>query len=407
MKVVQINAVDGILSTGVTTTQLSKYLSNKGIENIRICRKEKGLPDSYTIGNIIDYRLHGLLSRITGLQGLFSLFPTFKLLFKLRKFNPDLVHLRNLHENFVNIPMLLWYLGRKKIATVVTLHDCFFFTGGCPYYTINNCNKWETGSCRNCQHKKIIGNYWFGCKSAFSYKYKYRLFHRIEKLGVIGVSRWVTDEARRAPIFDGAKLIKPIYNWIDLDLFKEQSIETTSELRSELGIQNKFVILGVCSHWAKNKGLYDLLEIAKRLDDNSVIILIGNMPNDVKLPSNIISIPRTYHIEDLVKYYAMADVFVHLSVEETFGKVTAEALACGTPVVVYNSTASPELAADGCGYIIDKIGDIDSVLSAIGKVRYNGKLGYSRACRNKAEISFNNKINCDVYLEIYKELINN
>lgn len=405
MKVVQINAVDGILSTGVTTTQLSRFLSDNNIDNISVCRKDHCLLSSYTIGNIFDYRVHGLLSRITGLQGFFSLFPTLKLLYMLARFNPDVVHLRNLHENFINIPLLLWYLGKKDIATVVTLHDCFFYTGGCVNYTINNCNKWESDNCKRCPHKKEIGNYWFGCRSKIGYSYKFKLFHKIKKLGVIGVSHWVTNEAKRAPIFSGAKIIKPIYNWIDLDLFKEQPATEIAQLKKQMGLENKFIILGCCSHWSSKKGLFDQIALAKRLDKDCRIILIGNMPTDVELPENIISIPRTYHIEELVKYYAMADVFLHLSLEETFGKVTAEALSCGTPVIVYNSTASPELAAGGCGYIIDKVGDIDSVLNAVLDIRKHGKNYYSKNCRRKSISSFNNVANCYEYLDIYKALL--
>lgn len=407
MKVIQINGVDGILSTGVTTTQLSKYLTSKGINNIRVCRKDHCTKESVTIGNIIGYRIHALLSRLTGLQGFFSLFSTLKLLFLMSRYQPDIVHLRNLHENFINIPLLLWYLGKKDIATVITLHDCFFFTGGCTYYTVNDCDMWATNRCRHCNYKKTIGSYWFGCNTSLGYDIKYYLFHKINKLGVIGVSNWVANEAKKSPIFHNATVIKPIYNWIDLELFKEQPLYKTEALKKEFGITGKFVILGVCSQWAKNKGLYDHLKIAQKLGNDSVIILIGNMPSDVNLPDNIISIPRTYKIEDLIKFYSMADVFVHLSVEETFGKVTAEALSCGTPVIVYNATASPELVANGCGYVISTIGDISAVVEAINTIKNHGKAFYSKTCRNKAITSFNDKTNCEEYIRLYNTLLNN
>ena len=406
MKIVQINGVDGILSTGVTTLQLSKYLTKNGIENMTVCRKDKGSQFSIPIGNKIDYRLHGLLSRLTGLQGCFSIISTIRLLYRLNKFSPDVIHLRNLHENFINIPLLLWYIGKKNIATVITLHDCFFYTGGCTYYTDNHCDGWKTNKCRSCVYLGRTKKYWMGWSARFSYYYKYELFHKIKRLAVIGVSNWVAKEATEAPIFNKAKILKGIYNWIDLDLFTIQSLEEITSLKKQMGLNGKFIILAVASYWVPKKGLTDLLMLASKLPDEYRIIMVGKMPIEVDIPYNIISIPRTYDIRELVKYYNIADVFVHLSIEETFGKVTAESLSCGTPVVVYNSTASPELVADGCGYIINNVGDYEAILSSIYEIRRKGKGYYTNKCREKAELSFNSTTNCRQYIDVYKELLN-
>ena len=119
--------------------------------------------NSIHIGNDIDHKVHAIMSRITGLQGYFSYLATKKLLAELDAFQPDIVHLRNLHSNYINLHMLLKYLADKDIATVITLHDCWFYTGKCTYYVSAKCNKWqdECGQCPLLHKDNINPTFWF------------------------------------------------------------------------------------------------------------------------------------------------------------------------------------------------------------------------------------------------------
>lgn len=397
MKILQINAVYGILSTGITTKQLSDYLTSNSIENEVVygLHEQKG-SGAFFIGGKLRRRVDQILSRFFKLNGYFSFLSTIKALRYINSCKPDIIHLRNLHEYYINIPLLLNYIHRKKIAVVITLHDCFFFTGYCPYYTINNCNKWKTG-CSKC------GYYNLNVERMFSDKYKY--LSKIERLAVVGVSDWVTNEARQSKILGNAKVITRIYNWIDLNLFKPCEGTIVNDLKRMYKIENRFVILCVSAVWSKRKRLDDVLSVAEKLGDDYRIILIGDINETVNLPANIISIPIQYEIKELVKFYSVADVFMHLSLEETFGKVTAESLACGTPAIVYNSTASPELVSEGCGIVINEVGDIDSIIQAIKEIKGKGKFFYSNNCRQYAVRNFNMKNNAKSYLEIYKTLV--
>ena len=88
------------------------------------------------------------------------------------------------------------------------------------------------------------------------------------------------------------------------------------------------------------------------ISDEYRIVLIG--VNDVQiasLPENVIGIKATNSIEELAKWYSAAYVFVNPSVEETFGLVTIESMACGSPVIVFNKTAVPEVVTSDCGII--------------------------------------------------------
>lgn len=402
MKIVIINAVYKIRSTGRTYLELHDYLCSLGHEcKIIYGVKKSNYLDTIYMGNYFDHKLHALLSRITGKVGGYSLFSTKKLLKFLDKYKPDIVHLGNLHSNFINIEILLKYLGEKNIKTTLTLHDCFFYTGGCVHYTVNNCFKWQK-RCYECQFYRKQGS-WFFDKTSYLFNKKEECFKNIKKLGIIGVSDWISEEAKKSVILKDAKIIKRVYNWVDLNLFKPIKLK---EKDIEEKLKNKFIILGVASGWNLKKGLDKFIQLAKLISYDMVIILIGNIDRGINLPDNIINISATTDINELVKYYNLADVFLQLSKEETFGKVVAEALACGTPAIVYDSTASPELVKDGCGYSVKVDENVTLILEKIEEIRKLGKIYFSKNCRQKALKEFNKNTNCSKIIEIWNELKN-
>lgn len=399
MRVVQINAVYGILSTGVTTKQLSHFMSDNGIPNIAIYGLHKQDDNKkYFIGSFIGRKIDILATRLFKLSGYFSIISTLKAVYYIWRFKPDIIHLRVLHEYFINLPLLLKYIAYKQIATVITLHDCYMFTGACPYYTINKCEKWKN-NCSNCNFYNLNTEKMFGDKLM--------LMSNIKRLAVVGVSDWVTNEAKNSKILGHALIIKRIYNWINLDIFKPIDKSISSAFRTEIGIkESTFVVLCVSAVWSTRKRLNDICSVAKILGDDYSFVVVGSISDESLLPNNVVHIPTIYDIRDLPKYYSMADVFLHLSLEETFGKVTAEALSCGTPAVVYKSTASPELVPDGCGHVIETIGDIDSITKAIELVKMSGKDSYSNKCRLFAEANFNMLVNIEEYIDLYHRLLN-
>lgn len=403
MRVVQINGTYGVPGIGLSTQQVSDYLSSKGIENItfygeRECECDK----AFFMGGYVSHKAHALYSRIVGRTGYLSICATMKMLRHLKAYHPDIVHIRNLHANFVNIPMLLKFLAKNDIATVVSLHDCFMMTGGCTHYTTNKCYKWEK-RCEHCEYLKKNSDYYVikGVKRSFDDKKKY--LNAIPRLGVIGVSDWMCNEAKRSPFFKNAKLIQRIYNWVDFDVFKPYSAEECKAVREKLGVGDKKMLLAVSAFWTDSKGFGDLKRLAVRLGDDYRIVLVGKMLTQESLPSNMIYIPRTYNQQELATYYSTADVFIHLSWEETFGKVIAEALACGTPVVTYKSTACTELVADGCGIAVELKGDLEAIDKAVVHVLSEQPDIYSEHCINKARLLFDMKKNCEKHIELYKK----
>ena len=398
MKIAIINAVYGIMSTGRTYRELHDFLVVQG----HTCRVYYGecktdlSTDAIYVGNTVSHKWHALMSRITGKVGCYSHHATRKLIKALKAYQPDVVHLGNLHGNFVHIPKLLRYLAKSKTPTVVTLHDCYFFTGGCTHYTLNNCFRWED-ECRHCPHYKDFPA-WFFDRSNYLFNYKKNLFNQNSSLGVIAVSEWLKNEALRSPIFKSAKDIRTIYNWIDTQTFSPQAGAQGEKSSS------RPIVLGVSSVWSNQKGLGDFIDLANRLGNDATVMLVGNMPAETALPDNVVHIPATHSTKDLAKHYAQADVFVQLSKEETFGKVVAESLSCGTPAVVYASTASPELVSDGCGIAVPPKEGVEGIYRAVTEVLSKGKEAFTASCRAKAKSSFQKDTNMQRILEFYAKL---
>ena len=402
MKIARINAVYGIMSTGRSVQELDGYLTAEGHQCNSYygeCKADYGVNVKY-LGTDFSHKLHALSSRMTGNAGHGSYSSTKRLIMELEEFKPDIIHLHNLHANFVHIPLLLNYIARKDIPTVVQLDDCFYFTGGCMHYTANGCDEWKR-DCSDCKFLKRGKHYFFSNRARQNLAEKQRLFQAVPRLAVCGVSEWIANQAKQSPVFSKAKVITHVYNWIDLDLFTPQGAVSDAGIKKHLGISDRVMLLGVASGWSENKGLNGFLKIADSLDSRYAIVLVGQMPANVSLPSNVIHIPATENVGELAKFYSAADAFVHLSKEETFGKVIAEALACGTPAIVSNTTAMPELVDKTTGETVNP-DDTNGIIAALGRIN---KAECSGACRKRAIENFSLTENCHQILSVYNSLL--
>lgn len=401
MKIIQINAVNKIASTGRTSYEMSNFFSEKGHSCVTAYSQGQPIkPDmEYRIGNRLDTKIHGLFSRITGKQGYFSVLSTLKLCRFMDEYKPDIAVLRNLHANYINLPMLLKYLAKRDIATVAVLHDCWFYTGKCCHYTVQGCYRWKD-ACGRCPQLKKHNKSWLFDRTKAMLKSKQKLFGAIPRLAVVGVSDWILNEAKESPIFENAKVLKKIYNWVDTETF---SYKPKAEVKTKLGLDNKKVILCIANIWNRDKGLDTVSQLAQKLNEDEKLVLVGKTGN-YEIDKNILHIDWTDSAEELAEYYSIADVFVQPSLEETFGKVTAESLACGTPVVCFNSTTTPELVDEKCGIVVDSF-NTDSMLKAIREVISKGKESYTEECRNTAVKRFSKTKSLSEYEKLFEEVL--
>ncbi|MGD9678800.1 MAG: glycosyltransferase [Vulcanibacillus sp.] len=395
LKVVQINTVSGVGSTGRNVLELAESIKHHGIETlIAYGYGTTSYENSYKIVTFLGSKIHNLLSRLTGLQGYFSYFATKKFTKILSRFSPDLVHINNLHGNYINLKVLYSYLSKNNIPIVYTLHDCWAFTGKCAHYIDVSCNKWQT-ECSHCPkvHDYPKSLFFDRTSKIFNDKKK---FYFVNNITFIGVSKWIMNEAQKSPLL-GDK-ITYVYNWIDLSIFK---YDYDIRLKTKYNIpENKIVILGVSGKWSINKGIEKWNDLSDVIDDRYTLVLVGNMDRGIKLSSKIINIKYTKNQIELAKLYSAADIYLSLSKAESFGKTIAESLACGTPVIVKDVSALPELVGDRCGETI-KSESVEELLKAIEKISKKGKGFYREYCVNYATANFSRETSINRYYNIY------
>lgn len=352
------------------------------------------------IGNMLNVYVHGLLTRITDRHTLYSKSATKKLINQIVEIRPDIIHLHHLHGYFINIKILFDFLSKLNIPIVWTFHDCWSFTGHCAHFEYVDCNKWLT-ECYDCPQKKEYPASFLIDRSKKNYKEKKELFNSIENMIIVPVSYWLGDLVKQS--FFKKYPVKVIQNGIDIEIFKPSA--NTDDIKRKYNLTKEFVILGVASLWTERKGIQDFIKLNKVLCSDEKIILVGLSKKQIKnLPSNIIGIERTENIQQLVNLYSIADVFVNPTLEDTFPTTNLESLACGTPVITYNSGGSPEIIDVNTGIVVEK-GNIDKLLEAIKLIKKRGKKFYTVQCRYRVIKFFNKKDRFMEYMKLYEKLL--
>ena len=401
MKLIEINATYGIGSTGRIVADLIAEAKLNNIDvGVAYQSANRGEACSFKIGNHLDRLWHGLMTRVKGRQGYDSRGATKKLVKWLDAEKPDVVHLHNLHSNCVNIEILFSYLAKRDIATVITLHDCWFFTGKCFHFVESGCERWQTG-CYDCPRNKLDIKSLFIDSSAKVWKDKKRLYEAIPRLYTVGCSKWITGLAEKSILSVGK--VAQIYNGVDTDVFKPMN----TDFKSRHGIDGKFIALGAANKWLlpENRELLEVYLKTKREDE--ALVLFGAKDDEKQAFSDIPGVTVLGYIggkADMAEVFASADVFINPTRADTLPTVNMEAAACGTPVITYDVCGSPELVNDGItGYVVPE-GDITGILLAKEAVR-SGKIDRD-ACRNHALSSFDKNENYKKYIELFKEIVN-
>lgn len=313
-------------------------------------------------GTPFENMLHLRASQITGLQGYFSWFGTKELLSKVSAIHPDVIHLHNLHNRTINLPMLFAFIKRSRIPTVWTLHDCWSFTGQCPHFTMEKCDKWRSG-CGGCSQIRSYPDA-FVDRTRFMWRKKQSWFTGVPQMTLVTPSQWLAGLVKQS--FLREYPVEVIPNGIDLSVFKPR----ISSFRERYHISaSKNILLGVAFGWGERKGLDVFLELAKRLDGAKYqIVLVGTDDSvDKQLPESILSIHRTENQQQLVEIYTAADLFVNPTREENYPTVNMESIACGTPVLTFRTGGSPEIVSPDTGSVVD-CDDVDSLEKEIVRI---------------------------------------
>lgn len=395
MKVLMINVVCGIRSTGRICIELAKGLEQDGHE-VKIAYGREHVPSEYEkyavkIGKSLDQKLHGIQTRLWDWHGFGSKKATEQFLRWAEQYQPDLLWLHNIHGYYINVEMLFtWIKKHPEMQVKWTLHDCWAFTGHCTHFTMASCGQWRDG-CRKCAQKgRYPSSLWKdNCKE--NYRRKKAAFTGVKDMTLITPSRWLADLVKESYL--GEYPVEVQYNTVDITVFKP----TSSDFRKKYKLEDKEMILGVASIWDESKGLYDFIRLTGMLNASYAIVLVGlsdkqlkevpQMIEKVRLPdkkpedkileknvktnngiaihadvrdlyytitgtaytgleqpchAQLLCLPRTNDTFELAKIYTAADVFVNPTYEDNYPTVNLEAIACGTYVITYLTGGSPE-----------------------------------------------------------------
>ena len=397
MKIVQINAVYGFGSTGVIVKDILSACRKEGIDCVAAYSQSKGeVKSGYHLGNAFSNRLHAILSRISGKQGYFSCFSTWRFLRFLDNYRPDILHLHNLHGCYINVPMLLKYAAKKKIAVVVSLHDCWFYTGGCSHYTSVGCNKWLQ-KCGNCprRYEEFPALLYDGSSAQLHDRKK--LFGAIKNLTAVGVSQWIVDEAQKT-VFKNAKCVA-IHNGIDTEFFHP----TESDFRKQHDLEGKFVILAPANKWFLDVNRETLDYFASHLTDDMRMVFIGNGVDESRLTDKMINIGFVSSRVEIREIYSACDMMANCTREESLSLLNVEVQACGTPVVTYSNTGVKETVDDLCGFAVEN-GNSGAMWHKVILIKSKTKKFYSASCIELIKREFDKEDNYKRIIELYNSL---
>lgn len=399
IKIAVINYSYGIGSTGKLVQQIEENADREKYQFEFFCKKSNKVASNiHIVGNKVGYLVEGFHSRLMGKQGYGMYRSTKKIIQYLNNWKPDIVHLHTVHGNYINFPLIMRYCSKQKIPVLWNLHDCWAFTGNCGYYTEIQCNKWlKKKECNKCPDVHNYPPSFFWDRAHEMYQDKKKLYEMQSKLQFIAVSNWLADEAKKSDLLCRYP-ITCIYNWVDTNKFIPYNDKFVQKLRTDS--KEKYLVVSVASDWSLAKGLGRIIKLANAYPDKVRVFLIGKCRKK-HLPNNITVVGKILSQEGLAKYYSAADVLLNLSIEETFGLTTAEALACGTPAIVLNTTACPEVVGD-CGIVIDQFSP-EAVMTALEEVADNPSQFAQKRCRERVRNLFS-KNNIQQYFAMYDKI---
>lgn len=341
-------------------------------------------------------------TRLFAHHAFYNVSETKEMLKWIDQVKPDLIHLHNLHNHYINVKLLFDYLKEKQIPVIWTLHDCWSFTGWCSHFDYVKCDKWKT-KCFNCQLKHDYPFTWFIDRSTQNFIEKKRCFNGVTNMTIVTPSNWLASLVKESYL--KSYPVKVINNGIDLSVFQPTY---NKDIRQKYGIKEAHVILALFNVFSIYKGTDYLMKLTEYLKEDEVLVIVGlNRKDFHKLPKRkCIGIEHTDSIKELAALYTLADVFVNPTLQDTFPTTNLEALACGTPVVTFRTGGSVESVTPDTGIVVEQ-GDLKGLLAAIRSVISRGKDFFLPSCRKFAVLHYDKDVQYGKYLELYRDIIKN
>lgn len=339
------------LSTCKLAVGLKEYLRGKGYSVVYCYGRGpiKKDVDFFRIDRPWQIKLHAFLSRVIGIQGVFSIVPTIRLIRHLKKREIDTIYAGTLHGYYLCEPLFLRYIAKNNISLIYMLFDEYPFLGRCCYS--KDCKNYLTG-CGNCPYTKDYPKSLILDSSKRVYRWKEKYYKQIKNIS-FAAPAYVYNNSLKSPLTKYVKAYSVDFG-IDLDKYKPRD---RVKLKEKLGISSdKMVIVCIAPSKYPGKGSAYFTELAKRfvVNTNYIFVHVGYTDkNKETLPKNYIPIGYVYDQEELAQFYSLGDLLVFPSLVDAMPNTCIEALACGTPLLLFNISGMPYLADDTVAYYVE------------------------------------------------------
>lgn len=414
MKVLHVNFYDISGGAAIAANRLHNELRNKGIDSRCFVRK-KITTDNYIyspqgtitdIRNKLNIQIEQMVKRVIANKKIESLsigfLPDTNLKY-IKKNNPDLVHLHWINGGFLNIATI----AKINKLLIWTFHDMWPACGTEHY--LENSYRYKEGFQQDIvQHKYSIFDI-----NRFIYKKKIKHWKNIKNLVIVCPSKWLSNKIKESFVFKD-KRIETIYNGIDLDFFKPLN-KSSIRKSLKLSVNKKIILFGIANNVNNvRKGSDFLLEIFKILStiynpQNIEILIFGGYNKKINISGyDVIYLGNLANPEELVKYYALSDIFLLPSREDNLPNTAIESIACGTPVIGFDVGGVSEIISHGYnGYLIEPFNTNAFALSIKKILEMDNKeyLNLSKNSRSTAKDKFDIKIMANKYVQLYHEII--
>jgi len=383
-KILFINSVCGFGSTGRIVADLSKISDYETL----VCygrKSDLANVNSFKFANFFDNALGAIQTILFDNNLNICTNATKRLIKKIKEFNPDIIHLHNVHGYYINVEMLFSFLKEYNKPVVWTLHDCWSLTGYCPHFEYMQCEQYKK-ICQNCPYGFAYPFSLFKQNVKNDFLKKKELFNSIDKLNIVTPSKWLSDIIDVSYLKNKNHLV--INNGIKLENFNGDKSKN-----------DKFTVLAVSSVWTKQKGIDELNKIIPLLDNNIDVVVVGANSNKVNAQK---CIERTENRDELVNLYSSSHLLINPTLEDNFPTVNIEALACGIPIVTYKTGGSPEVVNKKTGVVIEK-GNYQEMVDCINNL-YKDYYFKKEDCIKEAQ-KYDYSIMLNRYKELYESLL--
>ena len=383
-KVLYINSVCGFGSTGRIVADLTKTDDYESL----VCfgrKKDFANVNSFQFANFFDNAIGAIRTILFDNNLNICTNATRRLIKKIKEYNPDIIHLHNIHGYYVNVEMLINFLKEYGKPVVWTFHDCWPFTGYCSDAYYVNCEKYQK-ECVNCDHWFAYPFSLFKQNVTKDFNRKKELFRGFDNLTIVTPSKWLGGICNLSFLRNMNTVT--VNNGIDLNDFKPSKAKN-----------NKFTVLAVASFWTKDKGSEDLNKLVKLLDKDIEVVVVGNGSDKI---DGVKAISHTNNKAELVDLYSSAHVLVNPTLDDNFPSVNIESIACGTPVVTYRTGGSPEIIDGKTGVVVDK-GNYKAMAEVVNKL-YRNYYFKSEDCVKRSK-RYSKEVMKKEYQKLYESLL--